>query len=238
MKVLVISDNTIIFEKVRQIFLKNNLEDVTFDFGCSPESERVFSSWQDVSVIDVKAQAKTIVDNYQLVISCHCKKIFPPELVNHVRCINIHPGLNPYNRGWYPQVFAINNKLPHGVTIHEMDEEIDHGDIIAQKNLTIYPYETSLDVYNRVLEAEVSLFEDNFKSIIRNTYEPVKMSSSGNYNGISDFKELCQLDLTQKGTLEEHIDLLRSMTHGEHKNAYFNYKGKKVFVGVSLVIEE
>jgi methionyl-tRNA formyltransferase len=81
-----------------------------------------------------------------------------------MRCINIHPGLNPYNRGWYPQVFAINNGLPHGATIHEMDDKIDHGDIIYQKSVDIKLSDTSKTLYERVLDTEIFLFKENFRN--------------------------------------------------------------------------
>ena len=46
----------------------------------------------------------------------------------------------------FQQVFSILNKLPVGVTIHEMDEQLDHGIIIVQKEINIFSWETSCDV--------------------------------------------------------------------------------------------
>ena len=53
--------------------------------------------------LNVHKQVSNITKNYNLVMSIHCKQLFPTELVNNVRCVNVHPGLNPYNRGWFPQ---------------------------------------------------------------------------------------------------------------------------------------
>jgi hypothetical protein len=44
--------------------------------------------------------------SYDVIISWHCRQIFPKELIERVRCINIHPGFNPYNRGYFPHVFS------------------------------------------------------------------------------------------------------------------------------------
>jgi hypothetical protein len=235
MKVLVLTDNIYIFKRFDEVVKYKNREQIIFTYCCSPSSKDMFALEEDVSILDIKLDYESVISKYDLVISCHCKKIFPKELVTNVRCINIHPGLNPYNRGWYPQVFAINNKKPHGATIHVMDEEIDHGDIIIQAVVDILSHDTSLTVYERVVDLEVELFSCNFDSIIDETYTPVKMDGEGNYNGISDFKKLCELDLNHVDSLGKHIDLLRSLSHGEYKNSYFwDDNGNKVIISVSL----
>ncbi len=83
--------------------------------------------------ICLKECDNSFFDKYILFISLHCKQIFPQRLTDNYRCINIHPGYNPYNRGWFPQVFSILNKNTAGVTIHEIDQELDHGPIIYQE---------------------------------------------------------------------------------------------------------
>ncbi|NJO92836.1 MAG: dTDP-4-amino-4,6-dideoxyglucose formyltransferase [Chloroflexia bacterium] len=154
-------------------------------------------------------------------ISLHCKQLFPTELVNTIKCINIHPGLNPYNRGWFPQVFSIINKMPLGATIHEIDEELDHGNIIAQQEIVVYPWDTSLTAYNRVLETELILIQDNIISIFENTYSTIAPKKEGNINYKKDFDEICQLDLQEVNELGYFIDKLRALTHGNYPNAYF-----------------
>jgi methionyl-tRNA formyltransferase len=41
-------------------------------------------------------------ESYHLILSFNCKQIFPADLVSSVTCKNVHPGFNPYNRGWFP----------------------------------------------------------------------------------------------------------------------------------------
>ncbi len=174
-------------------------------------------------------------DEYELIFSLHCKQIFPAELVTFVTCINVHPGLNPHNRGWYPQVFSIINRKPIGATIHVIDEAVDHGGIVDQVTVDILSSDTSLDVYERVVEAEKMLIRKNLLEIVNGKFSTTVPESEGNYNSISDFKSLCQLKLDRTGTLSEHIDLLRALSHGEFNNAYFfDEKGKKIFICVTL----
>ena len=190
--------------------------------------------------IDVKdlRVVNYIIDSYDLVISAHCKQIFPKDLVENVRCINVHPGLNPHNRGWFPQVFSIINKKPIGCTIHLMNSEVDDGDILFQSEIKIEEDETSLCVYNRVINEEKKLLKEKFKNILDENYVATPPCIKGNYNSISDFRKLTELDLESRGTLRQHLDLLRALSHGDFKNGYFlNSDGKKVYVTLKLEVE-
>ena len=178
-------------------------------------------------------------NDYGLILSLHCKQIFPSELVTSVVCINVHPGFNPYNRGWYPQVFSIINGKPIGATIHVMDEDVDHGGIIDQASVDVRSNDTSLDIYERVVELEKLLIRKNLLEIVNGEFSTITPEIDGNYNSIRDFKSLCKLDLYAQATLREHIDLLRALSHGEFKNAYFIDKhGKKIFVRLALELAE
>jgi len=222
MKILIITDNKYIKSNMVRIF---NLHKNKWKYSIQ---ESTNLDLKDVNIIN------KIVNTYNLVISAHCKKIFPSNLVNNIRCINLHPGLNPYNRGWFPQVFSIINHLPIGATIHEIDNELDHGPIIIQEEVSVFPEDTSLDVYNKVIQKEIELFELNLESIILNTYKPSQPQIEGNLNLKKDFNKLCELDLNHQGTLKEHIDLLRALTHGDLDNAYFYNNNKKIFVKIKL----
>lgn len=222
MNILIISDNEKIKNEIARILKSKSIINYTLI-----ESKSL--DLNDSKVIN------DLIEKYQLVISAHCKKMFPSSLFNKIRCINIHPGFNPYNRGWYPQVFSIINKLPLGVTIHEIDEQLDHGDIILQEEINCYQHDTSLSLYNRIIDLEIKLFESNFDKIIYNKYTKSKMLTEGNINYKQDFNNLCTLDLNHKGTLNEHIDYLRALTHGNFNNAYFfDNNGDKIFVKIIL----
>jgi methionyl-tRNA formyltransferase len=97
---------------------------------------------------------KNIIQKFDIVFSIHCQKIFPTILVEEVKCINLHPGYNPENKGWYPQVFSILNGKKFGATLHEMDSEIDGGPIIAQEQINIEFKDTSYTAYQKVLKLE------------------------------------------------------------------------------------
>lgn len=220
-KVLVISDNPKISSFVKNEILPK-IKNISCDFCYSiinkaPDLMRQLGA----TAIDIKTKGADFASGYDVIFSLHCKQIFPPEVVNNAVCVNVHPGLNPYNRGWYPQVFSILNKLPIGATIHLMNEDVDAGDIITQQEVSITEYDTSLDVYNKVQQVELDLLSKWFEHIVFDNFKKYKPNSVGNYNSINDFNDLCHLDLTSEGSLKDHIDLLRALSHGDFKNAFY-----------------
>lgn len=236
MKVFIITDNIFWLEKATQLFKEKGVD---VDFYCSPNSEKLFLKEIHsgrIKALDVKDNCEYLISNYQLGFSCHCKQIFPKKLVESVRCINIHPGLNPYNRGWFPQVFSILNKKPIGATIHLMDSKVDHGNILYQQEVKVFDWYVSRSIYERVLAAEYELFSRNFDELINANYQSKQMMDEGNYNSINDYTSLVEIDLDKKTTMRGAIDYLRAMTHPPYKNAYFQTKNGKVYV--SVVIEK
>jgi len=226
MKILILSDNSY------ACALAAELQDVygNIDVFQSPNGHLL-----DISRLNVKEQVSAIIEEYSLVISIHSKQLFPVALVSGVRCVNVHPGFNPYNRGWVPQVFSILNGLPAGVTIHEIDEKLDHGPIIAQKEYKIEPWDTSSSVYAKIMEIERELVLEHFLSIREGTYQAVHPVNEGNVNYKKDFDQLKFIDLNEVGTFHEFLNRLRALTHDDFRNAYFiDQSGRKIFLKVIL----
>ncbi len=66
-------------------------------------------------------------------------------------CINVHPSMLPKYRGSAPIQWAIlNGDSSTGVTIMYLDEGMDSGDIIKQKEVEIDPDETTGELWNRL----------------------------------------------------------------------------------------
>jgi methionyl-tRNA formyltransferase len=241
-KVLVVIDNIFQYERIKRIISLKDLN-AKFSFKHSPVKSAIWGHEdfidKTVSIINVKEEFDSIISTFDLVISVHCFQFFPQELVRGIRCLNIHPGYNPINRGWYPQVFSIVNQLEIGATIHEMDEKLDNGPIIVRSFVEKYSWDTSYTLYNRVLEKEIELLENNFEKIIDGSYDIVIPESTGNMYSKKDFHNLCKLDLNEVGSFKSFYDKIRALTHGEYKNGYFidEITGKKVFVSIVTEVE-
>lgn len=236
MKILVLTDNEYIFNGFLRIIEQNKYSNYLFEFFYSPNNPKSFVSQnRGIKPLSIKDNVEMIIDHYELVFSLHSKQIFPELLVRSIRCINVHPGYNPYNRGWFPQVFSIINKLPLGVTIHEMDEFLDHGPVIAQEIIDIFSWETSSDVYKRILGKEIEMLEELLPSLLDNSYKKTVITDQGNVNLKKDFKSLCKIDLEQQLSMEEAIDYLRAVSFPGYNNAYFfDKEGNKIYLELKL----
>jgi methionyl-tRNA formyltransferase len=237
-KILIISDNAFLSSEFKNIIkVLPNKKNYTFDFAKSPNSQ-LKDPRKKAKIYDLKKNENIteIIKNYDLVFSIHCKQFFPNELVKNVKCINIHPGYNPINRGWFPQIFAIIHNLPIGATIHEIDSKLDHGSIIARQLIEKYDHDTSYSLYQRILKAEIKLLKRYLPEILENKYSVTRPENEGNLFLKKDFNELLKIDLDQKYSAAELIDRLRALTHDEYNNAYFidRKTGKKIFIGIIL----
>lgn len=229
--VLVIGDNVKVMTNIREIITKTGIE-TSYAYACSPGSSTKPMIGQSY---DVKRDTALLISRFDLIISAHCQQIFPRDLVEGVKCINIHPGYNPFNRGWYPHVHSILNKLPAGVTIHEMDESIDHGPIIARQEVEVHSWDTSETLYERVLEAEKELLDKHLTSILLNRYALQRVTEPRSFYSRQDYEDLRHIDLEKSYKGREFIDRLRALTHGNLNNAFFyDESGEKIFIRIVL----
>jgi phosphoribosylglycinamide formyltransferase-1 len=75
------------------------------------------------------------------------------------RIINIHPSLLPKFPGlesWKQALVA--GETVTGCTVHYVDEQIDHGRILAQKEVRILPNDTAESLHTRIQVLEHELY--------------------------------------------------------------------------------
>jgi phosphoribosylglycinamide formyltransferase-1 len=75
------------------------------------------------------------------------------------RILNIHPSLLPKFPGLeaWKQALAAGEKVT-GCTVHYVDEKIDHGDVIAQREVPVLPNDTAESLHARMQIAEHGLY--------------------------------------------------------------------------------
>ncbi len=105
-----------------------------------------------------------LLDTYSvdLVVLAGYLKRLPEKVIAryHSRIINIHPGLLPefggagmYGSRVHRAVIA-SGTASSGVTVHFVDDEFDHGPMIAQWRIAVNENETAESLASRVLEVE------------------------------------------------------------------------------------
>ncbi|MEA2019077.1 MAG: formyltransferase family protein, partial [Campylobacterota bacterium] len=114
--------------------------------------------------------------NCDLFVSMSFNQIFKTEIINlpKYKTINCHAGKLPFYRGRNILNWAlINDEKSFGITVHFVDEGIDTGDIILQRDYIITDkddYSTLLerayiDCSNILYDAVVLFKDDNVKAI-------------------------------------------------------------------------
>ena len=80
-------------------------------------------------------------------------QIIPKEILDMPKygCINVHASLLPKYRGSAPVQWAVlNGDTETGVSIMQMDEGLDTGDVLVCEKIAIGPEETSGELFDRV----------------------------------------------------------------------------------------
>lgn len=145
-------------------------------------------------------QPKKIREEYQyvldknpdIIITCAYGQIIPKEILNYPKygCINVHGSLLPKLRGGAPIHHAIiNGDKVTGMTIMYMDEKMDSGDIISQREVPILDSDNLDSLYNKMSIVGSELLIDTLPSIINGTNDRIKQNEEEVTFGFNITKE-------------------------------------------------
>ena len=106
--------------------------------------------------------------NADLVLLAGYMKLIPESILNafRQRIVNIHPALLPKygGRGMYGlhvhEAVIAAGETESGATVHYVDEVYDHGRVILQKRVPVYPTDTPETLAQRVLKVEHEIYPE------------------------------------------------------------------------------
>jgi len=209
----------IVFSPVKQVALENSIQVL------QPESVK-----DDVFLDELESLNPDLI-----VVVAYAQKL-SNRLLNMAKygCINVHPSLLPKYRGATPIMGPIlNGDKVTGVTIMEMAEGLDCGDILLQEEMTINPKETVASLEERAAEMGAQMLLkviDGFqKGTITKT--PQEESNSSYVKQIT--KEAGRIDFNNSAALIER--LIRACT--PWPSAYTTLDGKTFKIWDADVIE-
>lgn len=155
--------------------------------------------------------------------------------------INLHPALLPYNRGAHPNVWSIIDGTPAGTTLHYIDEGVDTGDIIGQREVPVGSADTGETLYRRLERESVSLFTELWP-LLREGKAPRKpqrhVKAPGTRHRVRDVDGVDEIRLDAQYTGRRLIDILRARTFPPYKGAYFVQGGRKIHLRLTLEPED
>lgn len=155
--------------------------------------------------------------------------IIPPQLL-HIApygCINLHVSLLPQYRGSAPIQWAVlNGDARTGVSIMQLDEGLDTGDVLLVEPVDIEPEETSGQLFDRVSAVGAGTLVTALEKLAQGALTPVPQDHSQATLAPALTKEMARFDFTQDAG---HIhNWVRGMN--PWPVAWFEQDGKRIKV--------
>lgn len=117
--------------------------------------------------------------NPDLIVTCAYGQIIPKIILDKCKCINVHASLLPKLRGGAPiQHAIIDGYSTTGITIMEMSNKMDAGDIISQSSIDIDINDTYSSLHDKLITVATRLLLDTIGSVIDNSYVAIKQNEN------------------------------------------------------------
>ena len=155
--------------------------------------------------------------------------IIPPQLLHVARygCINLHVSLLPKYRGSAPIQWAVlNGDRCTGVSIMQLDEGLDTGDVLMVEPVDIDPEETSGQLFDRVSAVGAKTLVQALEKLQAGQLRPEPQQHELATMAPPLTKDMARFDFTQSAT---HIhNWVRGMN--PWPVAWFEQEGKRIKV--------
>ena len=138
-----------------------------------------------LTITNKKLSERKDLSVYDLIISFGYNHIISKNLLKKCKkpIINLHISFLPFNKGAHPNFWSFIENSPSGVTIHEINEYVDSGNIIIQKmiyfDLNKNKSLTFKNTYDHLFIEIENLFIQNFKRILDYKYKSYKQVDIG-----------------------------------------------------------
>ena len=152
--------------------------------------------------------------------------------------VNLHPAWLPFNRGSNANVWSIVERTPAGVTLHHMDAGVDTGDVIAQTRTEVGVEDTGETLYHKLERDGLALLQRAWPLLEAGTATRIPQTGRATTHRVRDLERIDEIDLDASYRARDLIDVLRARTFPPHKGAFFRVDGKRVYLRLSLEVED
>ena len=138
----------------------------------------------------------TEVEGIDFLVSYGYRHILRKDILDKLpnRAVNLHISYLPWNRGADPNLWSFIKGTPKGVTIHYLDEGIDTGDIIVQRQVVFGSEGETLTTTYRRLHLEIQrLFKEYWPRIRVGKCSRTKQSGQGTFHTSKDKETVIHL---------------------------------------------
>lgn len=153
------------------------------------EQENLFVTMDIINISDI------LELGVEFIVSYNYRYKIKEEIINKLkgRIINLHISYLPWNRGADPNFWSIAQGTPKGVTIHEVNSEIDKGEILLQQEIFFSDEETLKTSYEILHKAIQELFVENWPKLKNMEIKPVKQIGNGSFHRSEEKNEIMKL---------------------------------------------
>lgn len=185
----------------------------------TPPPVKVVALEHDIPVLQpAKVRDEAVLEELaafqpELIVVVAYGKILPKELIElpPMGCINVHSSLLPKYRGAAPINWAvINGEEETGVTIMDIAEALDAGDMIAKARTAIDPDESVETLHDRLAEMGAQLLSETVVSIANGTAVRTPQDDSQSTYAPMLSRELSPIDWNK--TAKEIHNQVRGLT--------------------------
>ncbi len=166
-----------------------------------------------------------------IIITCAYGQIIPKAILDYPKygCINVHASLLPKLRGGAPLHHCIIDGYDKtGVTIMYMDEAMDSGDIISQKETPITDQDTMESIHDRLRVMGRDLLLETLPSILNGTATRMKQNEDEVTYAYNIKREEEYLDFTK--TSRELFNQIRGLSPIPGSSCTIGDKDFKVYM--------
>jgi methionyl-tRNA formyltransferase len=117
-------------------------------------------------------------DRVELFLSLEYDRIIKPSIFRNASLYNFHFSCLPRYKGMYTAIWPIlYGDQKSGVTLHEIDQGIDTGDIYAQRTFNISSIDRSRDLYRKYIKNGIVLFDEKIEEILSSALKPMPQTA-------------------------------------------------------------
>jgi methionyl-tRNA formyltransferase len=242
MQIVFLSANKLGFEVLKElkrmksvnisaiVTLSSNASTVMYD-GVDAGSWLEFDS--PVYQIESISKEKRLFESLKpdIVIACGWRQIIPKEILDipPKGFIGFHPTLLPYGRGSAPIINSILKGIRNsGVTMYQISEGVDDGDIIGQEKFTIEKDDYAEEVYEKVIIASRKLINFYIYQIQHGGVRAVKQDESKVVVFPKRTLKQNKIDL-EKESIDQIYAKIRALSK-PYNGAYIEKDGKKLVI--------
>lgn len=175
------------FQSKEILFLTNNFESIQLYDWILHEGFQAEIYSGKLQIAQIKEMSP------KLIISYNYRYLIGKDIIEYMkgRIINLHTSLLPWNRGASPNIWSFLEDTPKGVTIHLLDEGLDTGAIICQRELFFDPaVETFETSYQKLQIKMIELFKEHWKELYSGSYTLTPQSGRGSFHKKKDLEKL------------------------------------------------